>query len=254
MKRFDGYFFYFLSVALLYIATSGLPSFDHATTAKDYAQHPTREQRASHMIQMYDRYDKRDGQCSATAIGAHALLTAEHCIEKDKDFKVSIDLAVEKHNIVAAKSDGRDHLLVLLDGSPFTNIEYVKQDAAAKVGEAAVFYGDREGKYPPEPQHGVVNNCYDPSDVDMDAGIVCFSMEAIPGDSGSAIYDSNGNIVGIVTYRTDEHTSTGFALSFNPRDLAIAREFDGKNTSRIASAPKQEDINDHMKMFFGGLN
>lgn len=226
MKHFG--FYYFLTVALLALAFYGLPSFERGPlSAKDYAAHPTKEQRASHMVQFYDKKGNELGQCSSTAVGPHAFLTAEHCIEHDNAVQASFDLATEKHDLIAATTDNRDHIIFLVSGTAFVNIEEVDQ-VPSRLGEDVVLYGDGRMAYPPLPQFGTVVNCYDPSDVDAASGILCFSTPVIPGDSGAVVYNSKGSIIGVITYSTPDGTSKGFSLNFSEAQLEGAKSFDGK--------------------------
>lgn len=242
MKRLD--FYYFLTLFLAALFLFGTPSFKHLASARDYAAHPTKEQRASHMVQFFDKHGSELGQCSATAVGPHAFLTAYHCDEHEKATQVTFDLATEKHDIVDGAIDNRDHIIFLVTGTPFVNAEEVHQ-ASAKVGDNVVFYGDGEETYPPQPKYGTVLNCYDPSDIDEASGIACFTTHPLEGDSGSAIYNSKGEIVSLLTYGAPDGTSVGFALNFPVEVLEKAKTFDGK------VAASEGDINDLIQQMLG---
>lgn len=187
------------------------------------------ERLASHYVVMMEGY-RREGLCTGTAIGPHAILSAKHC-DDDGDVKsITIDLAVEKHNIVRRIEDGRDHIIWLVSGTPLRNIVSVAQKGPGN-HEAVSFYGVGGGAYPPVPKYGYTMPCNDPSDADEDAGMKCFETNGIPGDSGSAIYNTSGDIVGILTYRdgdTKPESNIGFVPNFTAEQLQDAATFDGK--------------------------
>lgn len=247
MKGFG--FYYFLTVTLIVLALYGKAAYNCVTAesvpqASEYANHPTKEQRASHMVQFYSKNGRELSQCSSTAIGPHAFLTAEHCDERHEAKQVSFDLATEKHNLVVVTSDNRDHVIYLVDGTAFSNVVDVDQ-VPARIGEDAVLYGDGDGMYPPLPKFGTVANCYDPSDIDAASGIICFSTTIIPGDSGAAVYNSKGGILGLLTYGAPDDTSVGFALNFSAAQIAGAKNFDGK------AEASEDDINTMIQQMLG---
>ena len=226
--KFNFHFYYFLTLAILALATFGVPTL-RLPHRKAVSKPTTKEQRSSHRIQMLKDKDKL-GSCTGTAIGPHAILTAEHCVEGEPT-DLRIDLATEKHEIIAASFDDRDHVILILGGSPFTAFEEPVLTKAV-IGETVTIYGAAGGTYPPTPRYGKVLDCDDPSDLDAAAEEACYSFEAIPGDSGSAVYNTKGQVVGIVTYRvedsdTGEVTGIGFSLHYSQKILDRAYTFDG---------------------------
>jgi hypothetical protein len=226
IRRTD--FYYFLTLGILAVTLFGFPKVPHRHHIAPTTT--TKEQRASHMITFLDDDGERKGVCTGTSTGPHSLLTAEHCNAEGDSTQITIDRSTEKHKLLAAAGDGRDHVIYLLDGAAFTNYEVVKQ-VKPVLGETVTMYGDGESLYPPVPRYGKVFSCEDPSDLDESAGQECSTLQVIPGDSGSAVYNVRGEIVGTVTYQSRDEdgkvSEIGFALNFEQDKLDVARTFDG---------------------------
>jgi|GEM_PF-1706543 len=242
MKRID--FYYFLTVALVAVALLLPAKPAHKNKLHPHITPPsqvTKEQRATHFIEFQDERNYGVSVCTATAVGPHSILTAEHCLKNGDATQLTIDYTLETHFILAVAGDGRDHVLLLIDGSPFRNIEPINS-GTAQLHDVLTIYGDGGALYPPVPKYGRAVNCLDPSDIDEDAGILCTTLPVIGGDSGSAIYNSKGEIVGLVTYAVAEapYTNIGFSLNFTPKEIAQAAAFDGKKDDLPGAPEKQE--------------
>jgi hypothetical protein len=199
----------------------------------------TAQTKSSHKLAFLSMNGRRIGGCTGTAIGPHAILTAEHCNEQDASEQMSIDLSTHIYNIVATCHDGRDHIIVLLDGPAFKNIDPMKF-RAPKMGETLYLYGAGGGAYPPVFKTGKAYGRYDPSDVDANDKIFYGTIPIIPGDSGSAIYAEDGSIIGVVTYGyeregddmiellKDQTQMAAFELAFTPEDIKKSQEFAGE--------------------------
>ena len=190
----------------------------------------TPQQRASHMIQYLSEDGKSKALCSGTAIGPHALLTAAHCNDGRNDSKsdtILIALSSHRFHILGVTGDDRDHEIYLIDGPAFTNIAPFST-AGLTPGEHVQYYGFGEGIYPSTMRQGHVRVQDDPSDLDALAKLYTFDFEAIHGDSGSAVFDDHGNIVGIASYVLDWYGNEcmgAFALNFAPAKVLIAQHF-----------------------------
>ncbi len=220
-----------LSVGLLFTALS---------THKVKPQPVTFQQRTQHMVEFLSNAFLPGGQCTATAIGPHAILTASHCNESDEPLSIlTLDYSTRRYNIVASKEDSHDHTIYLIDGPPLRN--YLPQSALlntkpTRVGETVCVYGDGEGTFPPRRLCGglaVLQQIEDFSDVDQDQGIQYYTLGILHGDSGSAIFGEDGRVVGLVTYGfgldkrgEPAESAAGFPLTFSEQDLQVAATFD----------------------------
>lgn len=191
------------------------------------------------MIIFLDAHDHEDGLCTATAIGPHAILTAEHCNDGEApDETITIDLSRKHYHLLAENADGHDHIIYLLDGPAFKN--YLDPSELINVPQPkpyapVVIYGDGLGQYPPREVNGFVDgksDSADLSDVDQNDQALWYRLAIVPGDSGSAIYDAAGRVVGLVTYGFDAPSrrlpavrAVGFALAFTPKAIQIAHTF-----------------------------
>jgi len=189
-----------------------------------------KQELAAHMIWFLDSHGSPDAECTGTAIGPHAFMTAGHCNDGDHpDDLVQIDLSLKKFNLIAVNSDHRDHVIYLTDAT-FTNYVDVTE-RSAKDGESVHMWGCGEATFPPRELTGRVGKQDDKSDIDAADDAHEYSLHVIPGDSGSAIYGDDGAIVGLVTYSHSSlfglrHTAKGFGLAFTPEALLIARTFE----------------------------
>lgn len=183
----------------------------------------------SHVIYMTSPVAGPAG-CSATSIGPHALLTASHC-EKPDDYVV---VDGKRIRIVKYLRDGNDHTIFLLsekdiqfsDTAKVTPRQLHKGEFVfiwGNPGDTGVqFVGDlRIGKY-------VTQNVFDGIIVDV------FDLPAQHGDSGSAIFDSNGNVVDVLSiggalkipHYGDVANATGaLHLGFKQAELDEAAKF-----------------------------
>jgi hypothetical protein len=213
----------------------------------------TAQQRASHLISFLDKDGEPVDSCTATAIGPAAFLTASHCAEDDRIADhITIDFSVHKYQVIAATGDGRDHMIVVLAEAPFRNLAVVQADPKdLSAGEAVYIYGCGGGGFPCTLKQGKFLEGDPVSDVDQDAHLGYYTILSIAGDSGSAVYNSQNQIVAVMTYRTESvekflwfwhrnvHQSAGFILNFTQKTLDVARTFNpsetqdgGTNTSK----------------------
>jgi len=189
-----------------------------------------KQELAAHMIIFLDKHGEPDAQCSGTAIGPHAFMTAAHCNDSNEpDDIVRIDLSTKRFNLIAVNSDHRDHVVYLTDATFVNYVDVTERPAKDK--EPVHMWGCGEGTFPPRELDGRVAKQDDKSDIDGADDAHEYSLHVIPGDSGSAIYGDDGAIVGLVTYSHTtwfgyRHTAKGFGLAFSPEALLIARTYE----------------------------
>lgn len=189
----------------------------------------SRQEKASHML-IFSEHGRELSECSGTAIGPHAILTAEHCDERGKATEVSLDLSRQRFPIVAKITDDRDHVIYLFDGPALTDIQPY-ETRAPRIGEPVVLFGFGEAMYPETAKTGIVLDEFDPSEIDADQGMFYTSTHILPGDSGSTIYGADGKMLGLVTYGMhpngdEEAPETGdFMLGFTAEQIAEVVNF-----------------------------
>jgi hypothetical protein len=185
----------------------------------------TPQRKATHLISYVEvskeGYTKEKSYCTGTAVGPHAILTAVHCDEGETDI-IRLDLTMRLYHIVGIATDGRDHIIYHIDGPALKNYITLKQREAV-LGETVTSYGNGGPDYPQHTYFGKVikePNGGDTSEIDAADGTHLFSLQVVPGDSGSAVYGTDGDVVAIVTYGNEQATSAaGFALAFTPKVL-----------------------------------
>src|ERR1019366_2307394 len=87
------------------------PTVAAATKTAIEQQHAT-----THRLAVYDllegsTWNAEVGHCSATVVGPHALLTAQHCFANSN--QIRLDTEKEPLHILAAFIDGNDHVIYL---------------------------------------------------------------------------------------------------------------------------------------------
>jgi len=168
----------------------------------------------NHQIWFQDGSD-----CNSTSIGLHTILTATHCVDK-KDAKIAID---NRNNIVSILQkvyDTQDHVILVL-GYTFKNWAYVSQQPI-KLGER-VFIAGAPGDFNQLYRVGFYSGW---SRLDAHTVMMMFELPIFYGDSGSAIFNQQGQIITTITCNaslTGDRDYVGFAcanpLAFTKKQL-----------------------------------
>jgi hypothetical protein len=168
---------------------------------------------AGHVIWMRNAID--GGRCTASAVGPHTLLTAAHCYVVTNEIKVDDSI----RTIESFSTDGNDHLLIQVSGTPFTALLKIDQ-RAPNTDESVMAIGNpgqsrsvlRFGTLLHSGEDGRTHQIYQ------------FQMFGAPGDSGSALVDVQGRIIGIISTGTEQNaTLTSYELAFSPAQLAAVK-------------------------------
>lgn len=125
-----------------------------------------------------------NGVCSGTVVGVKTILTATHCIENTQ----KIILNEVSYDIEKILSDSRDHTFVVLKNSNFKNI--AKLGSYPKTGDNVYYFGNVGGKVL------LLRKGYIAARHDWKFYI---DAEVYYGDSGSGVFNEDGEVVGVVT-------------------------------------------------------
>jgi hypothetical protein len=167
---------------------------------------------------------RQAGDCSGYAVGPHSMLTAGHCVFGNADpSKVSISFGKSAPEVITEIIlDGHDHALVVFTSKTFST--YVAMTFAIPEQSDRVFmWGNptsldaldcwREGYFS---GHGLYNSG------GAAHPFYLFIMPSAHGDSGSLIFNGNGDIVGMAN-QGDGSFTISEVFSFTEAQLARAK-------------------------------
>lgn len=182
--------------------------------------------------------------CTATAIGPQALLTATHC-ELPTDV-LSIRYQNRPATIVARIRDGNDHTIYLLKNVTFLDYVDVSLSDPLEQGEEVCVWGN-PGTWSDQFRKGYVTGIKKVgtslgaflSGEPPEPPMILFDLPAWRGDSGSAILNSDGKVIAVLSTGEiqsikddplDSISLTGaYKFAFSQDDLDAARKFNIKN-------------------------
>ena len=143
------------------------------------------------------KLDFADGSCSGTMIGPHQILSATHCFIESKAKSIKID-GVDA-DIVSEMDDGSDHSIITVNQN-FAS--WAKVAPLPEIGEPIFSFGC-PGEMKQQFRVGYVA-ARDKADM-AEAGITkklnvtTFSLPIYFGDSGSGLFDAQGDLVAVVS-------------------------------------------------------
>lgn len=169
------------------------------------------------------------GTCSATAVGRYTLLTATHCVS---DGAMAVTVNGKQCEVFKIVNDGHDHaLLVISRDCPQAHTASFGREPL--IGESVFCWGS-PGSFQHMLRTGfMVGRGTMPKDWGDDDPIyknpaMFFTGAFAHGDSGAALFDKWGHIVGVVSFGTGPETSPSnlfmgsFSLSFTADQMTEA--------------------------------
>lgn len=129
------------------------------------------------------RLEFGDGICSATAIGHNRILTASHCLKGAPLQRVGDRTAT----VTGRMDDGHDHSIITVD---IGFDVYARRGNGLEQGQAVQWWGNPHGIADVYRQ-GVVAQVTDAR--------VYIDGNGFMGDSGAALFDRNGRVVGVLS-------------------------------------------------------
>jgi|SRR5579859_981248 len=222
--------FSFLAIALLFV----LPSCAGNSAVIKAAHKTTHKIRQQTIVE--------GASCSATAIGVNALLTASHCELPTDTIVVDGNLA----HVLGIIRDGNDHTIYLLDIAFTDYASFAK--ALPEIGDDIFAFGNPSGftdLFRRGTVAGITNAdgnfleelLGDDGDGVPQAKKYYFDFNGWPGDSGAALFNQAGEILGVISVgkliqpKSDDSPwpvfkiMGGFSFGFTPVQLAQAAAF-----------------------------
>lgn len=132
------------------------------------------------------------GVCSGTIIGPHAVLSATHCFADPGNIKINEASVTVK----GREDDGFDHTILIVDIS-FDYWASIAQWPLAQ-GDSVYYYGNPAGLHDWLRRGYVVGNDRD----DDGKEILILDVNGFFGDSGSGVFDRDGNVAGVISICT----------------------------------------------------
>lgn len=178
----------------------------------------------THRIGVYDQFNgdpKKNfgevGHCSGTAIGEHAILTAQHCLQDSNLIRLDDDK--EPTVIVAILTDGNDHVIYIVKHD-FTTWSEIDQRPLV-VNEPVHFWG-APGKNKDVYRSGYFAELAPEPEIDKTFLLQRFVLPTYGGDSGSGIFDENGKIVAVITFGDKSADELSEPLQFSDAQIDVA--------------------------------
>lgn len=187
-----------------------------------------------------------DVQCSATAIGPHALLTATHCELPSEELLLrGIN---EPLPIVGRIRDGNDHTIYLLKNITFINFSEVRLNDSFAPSQNVFMWGN-PGSWQDIFRKGYIAGTLKDRSLAAAFGVgepdaILFDFQSYNGDSGAAIYNEAGQVIAVNSeivwqsrnfgpnFTAKISMAAAFAFNFKQTDIDRARNFGANQTSQ----------------------
>jgi len=182
-------------------------------------QHATTHRIAIYDLEKGDTWDQEVGHCSGTVVGPHAILTAQHCFFDSN--LIRLDSEKDPIHIAAAIIDGNDHVIYLVDRTFKT---WASINERTLIPNESVHIWGAPGHNSDVYRSGYFIK-YD-TEKDLDPALKVqfenFILPTFGGDSGSGVFDENGNIVAVTSMGDKSADSLDVPLAFTPDQLDTA--------------------------------
>jgi hypothetical protein len=167
----------------------------------------------------------RHGICSATAIGETKLLTATHCEVTAPQVAGNSVFKLDGVTILVARieRDGKDHSILFLKDHKFKDFAALSQ-AGLNQGEHIYIWGEPNGLEDIYREGVVVGKSDD---------VILLDLNGYFGDSGAGIFNSKGEVIGVISVIQDENESPtmphlkfmgAYPLGFRGEQLAASKQ------------------------------
>jgi V8-like Glu-specific endopeptidase len=131
--------------------------------------------------------------CSATAIGPNAFLSATHCF---KDYS-SLQVNGKVVKVLKEVDDGNDHTIMYVD-TTFVEWAHVGDPSKMQQGDKVFIVGN-PGYLEDMFRKGVLSGYTTDQFGGVGQTLTAYDLNSWPGDSGSAIFNEYGEIVGVLS-------------------------------------------------------
>lgn len=199
--------------------------------------------KATHKVTIQTLDDGPEGTCSGTAIGPHALLTATHC----SSASAVITIDGKDADVMSTMGDGLDHTIVLLSGIEFKDYADVSIGVKQEQSDDVFLFGNpnavqdiyRKGyvagfKQPLDAPTSGLEALQRPvlKSGNSNVQVTFYDFNGFFGDSGSAIFNSEGKVVAVTSFITGA-ASPGYnfklmgsyEMRFTAEQLKMAKEY-----------------------------
>ncbi len=182
-------------------------------------QHATTHRLGVYDLLKGDKLNDEVGHCSATVVGPHAILTAQHCFLNSN--LIRLDAETEPLHILAAFIDGSDHVIYLVDRT-FTAWASISERPL--VPNETVHIWGAPGHSTDVYRSGYFLKMATEKSVDpaLTFQFEMFILPTFPGDSGSGVFDENGNIVAVTSMGNASAEGMDLPLVFSQAQLNLA--------------------------------